>query len=73
MNNIVTKSKKRKLKPIKAPVKYRSNYRLTYSELYNLPQDKLEWYITNGFPEEVDMARGILEKRKKERLLTYGY
>jgi hypothetical protein len=72
MNNIVKKSKK-KLKRIKAPTKYRSNYRSTYDELYTLTDSKLEWYIANGFPEEQDMARGIREKRKRDRLLTYGY
>jgi hypothetical protein len=69
MNNIVTKSKKRKLKVVKG----KKNYRYTYDELYNLPEDRLDWFTNNGFPEEQDMARGIRAERKKMRLATYGY
>jgi len=59
----------KKLKIIKAP----KRYRYTYDELYGLPEDKLEWFIQNGFPEEQDMARGIRSERKRMRLATYGY
>lgn len=59
----------KKLKPIKAP----KRYRYSYDELYNLPEDKLEWFTQNGFPEEQDMARGIRAERKRMRLSTYGY
>lgn len=69
MNNITIKSKKKKLKRGKAPKRYRS----TYNDLYILPEDKLDWYIENGFPEEQDMARGIRAERKRMRLATYGY
>jgi len=71
MNRIVTKSKKKKLKRGKAPKQYRS--RSTYNDLYILPDDKIDWYIENGFPEEQDMARGIRTERKRMRLVTYGY
>jgi hypothetical protein len=48
-------------------------YRYTYDELYSLPDDKVEWFSINGFPEEQDMARGIRAERKRMRLVTYGY
>lgn len=77
MNNIVTKKskpKKRKsLKILKAPKQYRSSYRLTYDELYNLTDAELTWYINNGHPEERDMARKIRDKKKMDRLVTFGY
>jgi hypothetical protein len=71
LKKIFDKKSKRnkKLKPIKSKIQYRS----TYNDLYNLPEDKLEWYIENGFPEERDMARGIRTERKRMRLATYGY
>lgn len=61
--------KSNKLKSIKAP----KRYRYTYDELYGLPDEKLEWFGNNGFPEEQDMARGIRAERKRMRLVTYGY
>jgi len=64
-----SKKKTKKLKSIKAPTRYR----YTYNELYNLPEDKLDWFITNGFPEEQDMARGIRAEKRKTRLITFGY
>ena len=65
------KSKKsiKKLAIKKAP----KRYRYTYDELYSLPEDRLEWFTNNGFPEEQDMARGIRAERKRMRLATYGY
>jgi len=59
----------KKLTIKKAP----KRYRYTYDELYNLPDDKVEWFMLNGFPEEQDMARGIRAERKRMRLATYGY
>jgi hypothetical protein len=63
------KRKSKRLKPIKTPPRYR----YTYDELYNLPDDKLAWFESNGYPEEQDKARGIRAERKRMRLLTYGY
>lgn len=61
--------KKKKLKIIKP----KKQYRVTYNDLYNISEDKLNWYIENGFPEEQDMALGIKKERKRMRLATYGY
>lgn len=68
-------SKPKKKKPVKKlkTIKGKKNYRYTYDELYNLPEDRLEWFTQNGFPEEQDMARGIRAERKRMRLATYGY
>jgi hypothetical protein len=59
----------KRLKSVKAP----KRYRYSYDDLYNLPEDKLTWFMDNGFPEEQDMARGIRSERKRMRLATYGY
>lgn len=63
------KSKPKKLKVIKA----KRQYRYTYDELNNLPDDKLTWFLENGFPEERDIAHKIKADRKIMRLATYGY
>ena len=61
--------KSKKIKTMRAPPRYR----YTYDELYSLPDDKVEWFSINGFPEEQDMARGIRAERRRMRLATYGY
>jgi len=66
------KSKKRPVKQLKS-VKAPKRYRYSYDDLYNLPEDKLTWFMDNGFPEEQDMARGIRAERRRMRLATYGY
>lgn len=63
------KPKPKKLKVIKA----KSQYRYTYDELNNLTDEKLTWFLDNGFPEEKDMAHRIKTDRKIMRLATYGY
>lgn len=63
------KKKTKKLKIIKG----KSNYRYTYDELNNLTDDRLTWFLENGFPEERDMAHRIKANRKMGRLVTYGY
>jgi hypothetical protein len=62
-------AKNKKLKIIKP----KREYRATYNDLYSLPDDKLDWYADNGFPEEQDMARGIRSERKRMKLAIYGY
>jgi hypothetical protein len=68
-------SKSKKKKPVKKSksVKAPKRYRYSYDDLYGLPEDKLTWFMDNGFPEEQDMARGIRSERKRMRLATYGY
>jgi len=63
---------KKKIKKLKV-IKAKSNYRYTYDELNNLPDEKLIWFLENGFPEEIDMANRIHANRKIMRLATYGY
>lgn len=63
------KPKSKKLKVIKA----KNQYRYTYDELNNLTDEKLTWFLENGFPEERDMAYKIKADRKVMRLATYGY
>ena len=72
MRKLFDKNPKRKSKKSKV-IKAKSNYRYTYDELNNLPDDKLEWFMDNGFPEERDMANGIRANRRSRRLVTYGY
>jgi hypothetical protein len=75
MSGLFDSKKKPKKKPTKQSksVKAPKRYRYSYDDLYNLPEDKLEWFTQNGFPEEQDMARGIRAERKRMRLATYGY
>lgn len=69
------KKKSKLKKPIKKikNTKSKREYRATYDDLYTLSDDKIDWYINNGFPEEQDMARGIRSERKRMRLAIYGY
>lgn len=71
MKKLISKKSKRNKKS--KILKPKNQYRSTYNDLYNLPEDRLDWYIENGFPEEQDMARGIRAERKRMRLVTYGY
>lgn len=64
-----SKPKSKKFKVIKA----KNQYRYTYDELNNLTDEKLTWFLENGFPEERDMAHKIKADRKVMRLATYGY
>jgi hypothetical protein len=72
MKKLFDKEPKKKSKKLKV-LKAKSQYRYTYDELNNLQDDRLEWFVENGFPEERDMARGIRANRKMRRLVTYGY
>jgi hypothetical protein len=68
-----SKPKKKKASKKLKVIKPKKRYRYSYDDLYGLPEDKLEWFTQNGFPEEQDMARGIRAERKRMRLATYGY
>lgn len=75
MKKLFDDEPKKRRKKSKKPKQIRSppRYRYTYDDLYNLPDDKLEWFELNGYPEERDRARGIRAERKRMRLVTYGY
>lgn len=81
------KVKRKVLKSVKGPKKYRDpyysapndelnnpkRYRYLYDDIDRFPDSKVEWLERNGYPEEKDAARSIMAKRKTRRLVTYGY